>query len=988
MTNFTDGPSNMFTLVKASNSFYHNGVAFEFEHNQSGMRHTHIDYSGCDLACLIGIHTPAHDDSGAAHILEHMVLSGSARYNDDNLFFTVNNNSMRTYMSAFTKVDWTGFPFVCKRHDEFFHLLDIYLDSIFYPTLKKKAFAREGFTIERGALEKPKAELSSIKGVVFNEMLGSSVSSTEHMWSLIAKHLYSGSPSAHKNSGAPDKILNSSHEKICDYHRSHYTPENTVLMTSGKIDIGHIHSFIHQLIPNSESIRTRRLKPNNCVPHTGYTSKEITHVIADCPYDKAIAAHGNRLVIGWKLGFEYSLVEHIEHLLISDLLLTSYDSPLSRSLANSKIGTGFSPLCGLENTYPQAAFLLGLDGCNSSSCDSLEVLVQEVLARVVKSGFTSEAIETALMNIEFKLRLVQEGDIPYCIRILFMPMMTALRGGDVSSFFSIQDSIDEVRKRCLRKSYVSDLIKRKLLENSNRVCITFRPDEKFEETYNKTIHESMKRSANSATSLNDQEYTKPKATSERVDSCRIRKYAYDSFSTAFSPIACSSTSQLTEMPFKCYEANIAGLALEKVLCDISSLKIEQYYLLPIATEIAIKKITSSNQHRKSYIGQLYSQFEHRSCLSATDKAYSTWAVTAKTLNPLFLKNTVELHNLLNTTPDFNLANFTNTIRDYLASRRSDFFRQSHIHTMCAASSHFSLAAKLSHFIYGFGSSKLLRDNLLCSTHGRHSHSGRKLSEFVDEIMFLYQSILDTNKQHLLVFDERTSPGESSIVRLKRWVDIWGTKKEPAPTPNHLSLVESNRRVERSSKSAWLTTDGRNCCVKAYQTVPPSHSDSSSLTVLAIYLNNYYLHDAIRTRKGAYSAGSGHDASNGVFHFFTYQDPSPFNSMAEFDRALDWLNRDSHSCNAIEQSKLLSLRRLKLSLSPIQTIEREFSNLVYMRSYSHRKQYRERLLSTTLKDMRRVAESYLREQPYSNVLLSNEKEYSSLQKKGYKINFMY
>ena len=107
----------------------------------------------------VGFPTNPMDHTGVAHILEHTALCGSRRYPVRDPFFKMLTRSLATFMNAFTgkpihnyvnvsglygynfsllhaASDWTMYPFCTQNQKDFYNLLSVYLDSVFYPQLR------------------------------------------------------------------------------------------------------------------------------------------------------------------------------------------------------------------------------------------------------------------------------------------------------------------------------------------------------------------------------------------------------------------------------------------------------------------------------------------------------------------------------------------------------------------------------------------------------------------------------------------------------------------------------------------------------------------------------------------------------------------------------------------------------------------------------------------------------------------------------------
>jgi len=63
--------------------------------------------------------------------------------------------------------------------------------------------------------------------------------------------------------------------------------------------------------------------------------------------------------------------------------------------------------------------------------------------------------------------------------------------------------------------------------------------------------------------------------------------------------------------------------------------------------------------------------------------------------------------------------------------------------------------------------------------------------------------------------------------------------------------------------------------------------AAALTVLGGVLRNGYLHRAIREQGGAYGGGATYDSDSAAFRFFSYRDPRLTETLADFDRSIDF-----------------------------------------------------------------------------------------------------
>ncbi|MBW2649294.1 MAG: insulinase family protein [Deltaproteobacteria bacterium] len=94
----------------------------------------------------ITFRTPPRDSTGVAHILEHSVLCGSRRYPVKEPFVEILKGSLQTFLNAFTYPDRTCYPVASQNTQDFYNLIDVYLDAVFYPRITPEIFQQEGWT--------------------------------------------------------------------------------------------------------------------------------------------------------------------------------------------------------------------------------------------------------------------------------------------------------------------------------------------------------------------------------------------------------------------------------------------------------------------------------------------------------------------------------------------------------------------------------------------------------------------------------------------------------------------------------------------------------------------------------------------------------------------------------------------------------------------------------------------------------------------------
>ncbi|KAL0384198.1 UNVERIFIED_CONTAM: Presequence protease 2, chloroplastic/mitochondrial [Sesamum radiatum] len=141
-----------------------------YKHKKTGAEVMSVSNEDENKVFGIVFRTPPKDSTGIPHILEHSVLCGSRKYPLKEPFVELLKGSLHTFLNAFTYPDRTCYPVASTNTKDFYNLVDVYLDAVFFPKCVEdiKTFQQEGWHYE---LNDPSEDIT-YKGVVFNEMKG------------------------------------------------------------------------------------------------------------------------------------------------------------------------------------------------------------------------------------------------------------------------------------------------------------------------------------------------------------------------------------------------------------------------------------------------------------------------------------------------------------------------------------------------------------------------------------------------------------------------------------------------------------------------------------------------------------------------------------------------------------------------------------------------------------------------------------------------
>lgn len=117
--------------------------------HRTGATMCHIDAPG-DPQLTFGavVRTPVSDDTGVAHVCEHMTLCGSREFPVREVLTEMGKRSIASDMNAGTDADMTIFHATTHNATDFTNLVRVFTDAILFPLLKDEDFAQEAHRAE------------------------------------------------------------------------------------------------------------------------------------------------------------------------------------------------------------------------------------------------------------------------------------------------------------------------------------------------------------------------------------------------------------------------------------------------------------------------------------------------------------------------------------------------------------------------------------------------------------------------------------------------------------------------------------------------------------------------------------------------------------------------------------------------------------------------------------------------------------------------
>lgn len=928
----------------------------EYRHRKTGARHLHLAADNDENVFFVALRTFPMDSTGVAHVLEHTALCGSERFPVRDPFFMMIRRSLNTFMNAFTSSDWTAYPFASMNRKDFDNLLTVYLDSVFFSSLDPLDFAQEGHRLEFDTPNDSSTDLV-YRGVVYNEMKGAMSSPTSQLWQSLSSHLFPTTTYHYNSGGEPDQIVDLSYEDLLSFYRHHYHPSNATFATYGNIPAHEHHERFEELALKRFDHLDIDLPVNDEKRLFSPVRVEQGYAISD----QEETANKTHIVMGWLLGHSFDLQENLEGQLLASVLLDNSASPLMRALETTDIGHAPSPMCGIEDSNREMTFVCGIEGTEPEQQGALETLVEETLARVVSEGVTQERLEAILHQLELHQREISGDQFPYGLQLIMSAISPMVHGGDPVELLDLEPVLATMREKIRDPDYVSDLIRRKLLENPHRVTLTLRPDQKLDARRQEAIREALARRKAALTENEVQEII------ERAQALEDRQTRKDDDSILPKVDLSDVPLQLPEPECRydgdasasLYARGTNGLVYEQIVLPVPNLSSDELALLPYYTtlisEVGCGELDYLQMQDRisAESGGIGVSFSAKGQVDNVHNLSGHMIFSGKAL----ARNRSALTRLLGDL--FHGARFDEQgrIRELVAqirARREQAVTGSgHALAMGAASQGISAGAWLS---FRLGGLEAIRGS---KTLDKSLDDPAELAAFCDRLAKLHERIQQQHRQFLLIAeDEQLQP------MLEEVKELWGNSS--IETGEAWNLTQSSSQV----RQAWLTSTQVNFCAKAFPTVAVDHPDAAALTVLGGFLRNGYLHRAIREKGGAYGGGAGQDSVNGSFRFFSYRDPRLSETLDDFDQSLTWLEEEDHDAQELEESILGVIGQLDRPRSPAGAARHAFHNQLFGRSPEQRSRFRERVLAVTIDDMKRVARTWLVQDQASTAVITS------------------
>ena len=861
--------SKAFDLIKEKSVPELNSVAKLYIHKRTGARLLSIINDDDNKVFSINFRTTPKDSTGVPHILEHSVLAGSEKYPVKEPFVELLKGSLATFVNAFTSPDKTCYPIASQNVQDFYNLIDVYMDAVLHPLISEQTFMQEGWHYEINNPDEP----LTYKGVVFNEMKGAYSSPDQVLGirifeSLFPKHVYGVVAG-----GDPRDIPNLTYENFRQFWEMYYHPSNAFIFFYGNDDpVTRLKLMEKYLKPY------KKKKVKSVVPLAKlFKRPKKAEYFYDAGNDQDIEKK-NYLAVNWKLPDTSDPVLNFSLRMLGHILVGTPASPLRKALMDSGLGEDLAGT-GMASHLRQFVFSAGLKGTRKRHAKKIEKLIVETLQSLVRDGIDRDMIAASMNTLEFHLRENNTGSFPVGIALMMRVLTTWLYDDDPFKLLAFEEPINQIKQQLLADPrYFESLIQTYLLDNNDRTTLRLTPGpelgrrfEEEEKSRLEKIRESLSEGQimelveNTAKLKHKQETPDPAEALETLPVLKVKDLDKQNKSIPIEELEMQDTKVLYHDLFT------NGIVYLDLGFDLHTLPKE---LLPL-TELFGRALFETGTETEDYV-----KFSQRIGKGTggihTDAVSASTFDSGETVLKLFIRGKATVNNA---------GELLKIIKDALLNAQVD--NRSRLKQMVLEEK----AGLESGLIPGgagfvntrlraqFGESGWANDQMKGID---YLFSVRELANDIDKkwksVLYKLETIRELLIKRQVLICNVTLDGENWKTFRPQFDDFLGALPSKAGKRHDYDVQPSPKR-EGMTVPAQINYVGKgaNLYDLGYQL-------DGSVEVITKYLRLTYLWEKIRIQGGAYGAYIVFDDRSGVLTFISYRDPNLAATIENFDKA--------------------------------------------------------------------------------------------------------
>ncbi len=933
---------NGFKLTKKEEIAELKSLCLLFEHERTGAELMVLENEDDNKVFSATFRTPPTNDAGVAHILEHSVLCGSKNFPVKEPFVELMKGSLQTFLNAMTFPDKTMYPVASRNRKDFFNLMNVYMDAVFYPIISEDTFKQEGWHYE---LTKPEDKIV-YKGVVFNEMKG--VFSDPESWvdRQLAHSLFPSTTYGYESGGDPKSIPDLTYEDFKGFHERHYHPSNSRLFLYGDGDTNEYLQFLNEKylkdfdrievntsIQHQRSFRKPKRKSFSYPVSSQESLEKKTYVLQGIKLDKAT-------------NYEHCLGFSI----LSHLLLGTSASPLRKALIDSQLGSEIIG-GGFDDNRADTIFAVGLKGTEADHEEKILGIINSTLKDLVKNGIEEDMVRSAVNSVDFRLREANFGGFAKGIVYNIQALGSWLYGKDPFSHLKFEKVMSKIKKKS-SQGYFEDLISRYLIENNHKSILVATPHaglgkkiearerKKLKEVKNELSAEEIKALIEETARLQENQLKgdSPEALAA-LPSLEIKDVP-DSIEKY--PLEKKGSNGKTILFHDLFTNHIA---YTQIGFNIHTVPQEMLQYVPLMGSLVLGMGTKRNSYteisKKIGINTGGIRCSHYSSATVQDRQsiisyvfFNGKALTEK-VGDLF-----ELFNELFSEYSFeNSKRLVEIIRSAKADMEDSIVPSGNHYVQSRLQSYHSRVGKFDELTDGITYYRFL-EGLLKQVEEDPQTVARQFQKVAERI-FTKQNILfnvTCEEKDYAKIEKRLNSLYDLLSDSKSEVEEWDFK---TVSKNEGFLTASN--VQHVGKGANLYEMG--------------FKYSGQFEVLKGLLRTGYLWDKVRVHGGAYGSSNSFNFLTGDYGLVSYRDPNLSETLGVYDEIADFLAQLDIPPEELKKIIIGCVGKMDPPLTPDRKGSSSMIDYLTGRTHEMKLQFRRELLSTQLEDLKKYSELF-------------------------------
>jgi Zn-dependent M16 (insulinase) family peptidase len=946
----------------------------ELEHVATGARHVHIQNDDTENTFSVAFKTVPEDSTGVAHILEHTVLCGSKKYPVRDPFFSMLKRSLSTFMNAFTASDWTMYPFSTQNRKDFFNLLAVYLDAVFFPILDPLNFRQEGHRIETKEDRKDEnTDRLVYKGIVYNEMKGAMSSPDQVMGRALHETLYPSTTYRFNSGGDPECIPRLTYSHLKEFHKRHYHPSNAFFYTYGNIPLRDTINFLQTAaLKNFE-----RIDPKTDVPVQPRWKAPIEKTYYYPFAKKEDPSKKYQVCVAWLTADIKAPFDVLVLTILEQVLLGNAASPLRKALIDSGLGTALSDGTGFIPDNRDTLFSCGLKDVTGISAEEIETIIFDTLKRLAKDGIDTDLIESAIHQLEFHRKEITNHPYPYGIKLLLSFAGSWFHGVDPIKILKFESDIETLRKKIGKTSFFEERIERYFLNNPHRIRLTLAPDQDMEDKENRRVTAELKEiwktlKPSDVNRLKEEAKSLKQLQESEEDLVSLPTLERDDIPPSVQVV--EENLSYKNVPAIFYRQPTSGIVYFTGAIGTGPLNHQLIPLVPFFS-YALSRIgtafcdyTELAKRIDAHTGGVGLSVHARTRFGKDGQCIPYIAFNGKCLNRHQADMFGILQEILFHYDPSDKTRLKHLLLEYRAGMDSMIVHSGHRFAMSLASRNFSSTTNLSEAWHGI-------------------HQLKTIKEITDDL---------TEERLAAVSQALDSIGHSLINRDNIKMAIIGEQQVLKETISPLAVIESKLKdripidfetpdmIVKDSRiwEGWSTASAVSFVARAFRTARLGHEDSPALYVIGKLLRSLYLHREIREKGGAYGGFSVYSPEDGIFSFASYRDPHILNTLNVFDGAVRFIRSGDFTDEDIKEAVLQACSELDKPDTPGVAARKAFFRKIISLNDEARIRFKQGILALTRRKVQSVVDKYFdaAERAYSVAVISNEEKLTATNQK--------